>query len=244
MLPLDQARFAAFEFALSPKTFPSVGDLILQISVASAAAIRRVMQVDQVDWQNDECTCIVEWSPIRISQVPTTLRPKNATKKQRGLPDLLRVSQANAFRLVRSVIQQNPSEKWLLRWLEDAMKRTPFDPAFVAPEGERTEHVKAETSKRSRKASRQKLYAAFATKKLTCEGCGFDCQKFYKIDPLSFYQVHHKTLLSDGNVRDTRQSDLAILCPNCHVTIHSIEPMTIAALKSRLKRLTRKRSSQ
>lgn len=68
---------------------------------------------------------------------------------------------------------------------------------------------------------------------LRCEVCDFsfiDKYGFVK----EFMDVHHKTLISnsDGEI-ETRLSDLAIVCPNCHRSLHTKKPpFSIDELKS------------
>lgn len=64
------------------------------------------------------------------------------------------------------------------------------------------------------------------TGSLRCEVCEFDFEKVYGEYGKEFCEVHHliPLRLSDGVV-ETKISDLAIVCSNCHRIIHRIDPM-------------------
>ena len=61
---------------------------------------------------------------------------------------------------------------------------------------------------------------------LCCEVCGFDFEKVYGENGKDFCEVHHLIPLhkSDG-VIETKLSDLAIVCSNCHRVLHRVSPM-------------------
>lgn len=65
-----------------------------------------------------------------------------------------------------------------------------------------------------------------ATGKLRCEVCSFDFKDFYGKIGEGFCEVHHLQPLSkaDGIV-ETKLSDLAVICSNCHRIIHRLDPM-------------------
>jgi 5-methylcytosine-specific restriction enzyme A len=60
------------------------------------------------------------------------------------------------------------------------------------------------------------------TGKLCCEGCGFDFSKVYGLRGVGFIEAHHRIPLHEADVkgRNTKISDLALLCANCHRMIH------------------------
>ena len=60
-------------------------------------------------------------------------------------------------------------------------------------------------------------------RRLICEvpGCGFDFAAKYGMLGRTFAEVHHKKPVSSSDkTRETRLSDLAIVCSNCHRMIH------------------------
>ncbi len=65
------------------------------------------------------------------------------------------------------------------------------------------------------------------TGKLECEICGFDFKEVYgSLINKDFCEVHHKKPISEyQGGENTRLEDLAILCSNCHRTIHLTKPM-------------------
>lgn len=58
------------------------------------------------------------------------------------------------------------------------------------------------------------------TEKLLCEVCGFDFHSFYGKRGENFCEVHHLTPLSETGKTQTKLSDLAVVCSNCHRMIH------------------------
>ena len=57
------------------------------------------------------------------------------------------------------------------------------------------------------------------TGRLRCEVCGFDFVETYGELGEGFAECHHKRPLHEG-LRETRLSDLAIVCSNCHRMLH------------------------
>jgi 5-methylcytosine-specific restriction protein A len=79
--------------------------------------------------------------------------------------------------------------------------------------------------RRERRATEKKKAAVLcATGRLACEVCSFDFEKTYGERGRGFAECHHTLPLSTG-VRQTRLSDLAIVCSNCHRMIHRRSPL-------------------
>lgn len=57
-------------------------------------------------------------------------------------------------------------------------------------------------------------------KKLKCEVCGFDFEKVYGKLGAGYIEVHHKKPVSEGERMTDFDSDLVMLCSNCHRMIH------------------------
>ena len=56
---------------------------------------------------------------------------------------------------------------------------------------------------------------------LFCEACGYRFSKYYKFD---YAEAHHKKPLHTLKAGEkTKESDLGILCANCHVAVHRID---------------------
>jgi 5-methylcytosine-specific restriction protein A len=70
--------------------------------------------------------------------------------------------------------------------------------------------------------------------RLSCEVCGFDFLKYYGEVGRGFVECHHVVPLAEAPfVRQTRLSDLAVVCANCHIMLHrGRPPLTLDALKS------------
>jgi 5-methylcytosine-specific restriction protein A len=91
---------------------------------------------------------------------------------------------------------------------------------------------------RERKASaveRKKNAALWAHGRLSCEVCGFDFAASYGEAGHGFIECHHVRLLSDTGRTLTRQSDLALVCSNCHRMLHRRPWPSIDELRHRLK---------
>ena len=74
------------------------------------------------------------------------------------------------------------------------------------------------------------------TASLDCEACGFSFKSTYGSAASDYCEVHHLLPLSDvEHSTQTRASDLAILCANCHRVVHLRNPpYTLTEVKSML----------
>lgn len=59
---------------------------------------------------------------------------------------------------------------------------------------------------------------------LACEVCGFDFEQIYGDRGEGYIECHHVQPLHETGERETRISDLALLCSNCHRMIHRKPP--------------------
>jgi 5-methylcytosine-specific restriction protein A len=86
--------------------------------------------------------------------------------------------------------------------------------------------------------NRKKQQALKATGGLECEVCAFDFFAIYGEIGRNFAECHHTLPISDlADARETRLSDLAIVCANCHRMLHRARPWkTIQALKKLLRK--------
>lgn len=93
-------------------------------------------------------------------------------------------------------------------------------------EGKRylSKHMKLERNK----TLKNKKIKDFIKKngKLSCEICNIDYREVYnlKFSPEKGFDVHHIRPLSESGETITKTSDLIIVCPNCHRTLHSQVP--------------------
>jgi len=80
---------------------------------------------------------------------------------------------------------------------------------------------------------------------LACEVCGFDFFEFYGELGRGFAECHHLVPLAEAAFRqNTRLTDLAIVCANCHRMLHRGRPvLPLAALIERLKQPQNGKSS-
>src|SRR5215208_2378572 len=110
------------------------------------------------------------------------------------------------------------------------------DPDESAPEG-RVLLRSHKLRERSRTLVRKRKERAIAEHgNLTCEACGFDFQATYGSLGDGFIECHHTVPVSElvpGH--QTKLSDLALLCANCHRMLHRGKTaLTIAQLKDLL----------
>ena len=72
---------------------------------------------------------------------------------------------------------------------------------------------------------------------LACEACGFEFEQMYGERGKGYIECHHIVPLHVGGRGDTRLSDLALLCANCHRIIHARPPwLTPAELRDVITR--------
>lgn len=77
---------------------------------------------------------------------------------------------------------------------------------------------------------------------LHCRCCGFDFLKKYGIHGKGFIEAHHKIHLNKGE-RITNESDLALVCSNCHRMLHRRQPnggyLEVEELRELIEGMTR-----
>jgi 5-methylcytosine-specific restriction protein A len=86
--------------------------------------------------------------------------------------------------------------------------------------------------------NRKKQQALKAMGRLECEVCAFDFFAIYGEIGRNFAECHHTLPISDlAEARETRLSDLAIVCANCHRMLHRARPWkTIQELKKLVRK--------
>jgi 5-methylcytosine-specific restriction enzyme A len=74
---------------------------------------------------------------------------------------------------------------------------------------------------------------------LACEVCDFDFYETYGSLGLGFIECHHRTPLWRAEIEtETKLSDLALVCSNCHRMLHKTDSMSIDVLREILKNHT------
>ncbi|WP_433229032.1 HNH endonuclease [Actinomadura formosensis] len=74
---------------------------------------------------------------------------------------------------------------------------------------------------RNRSLRAEKIKSVLASDgKLVCEVCRFDFTKFYGTHGDGYIEVHHVVPLHEAGESETKLSDLALLCANCHRMSH------------------------
>lgn len=123
-----------------------------------------------------------------------------------------------------------------LSLLETAEELSDIDSMPSALEGQQrlVIHLRRERDPKIIRAKKQQVWRK--TGRLQCEACAFDFKEKYGELGSEFCEVHHIMPLSESDQAvETKLSDLAILCSNCHRMIHKTKPMeSIAEFKQRL----------
>ncbi|MFF4558607.1 HNH endonuclease [Streptomyces sp. NPDC001422] len=99
-----------------------------------------------------------------------------------------------------------------------------FDDDFSAPEGRLLlrRHLARERSKGLRKKKIDSVLRKGGS--LACEACGFDFAEFYGERGAGYVECHHVVPLHEAGEGNTKLSDLALICANCHRMIHRRAP--------------------
>ncbi|MFQ6170946.1 HNH endonuclease [Oryzobacter sp. R7] len=115
---------------------------------------------------------------------------------------------------------------------EDLVEDPDPEDDFGADEGDALyrKHRRLERSRALVKKKKKQVLAA--TGALACEVCGFDSKVAYGIEWV--IDVHHTVPLHVLGKSNTRLSDLALVCPTCHRSIHAHKPF-ITPAELRLK---------
>jgi hypothetical protein len=127
----------------------------------------------------------------------------------------------------RSTVVPSEFSRDFLRLLDRSPK--PSSAELSELEGLRTEVVRL-VSSRSRRLRDQ----AYAHSDGLCAVCRQDFSKLLDGRGVRVLQVHHRRQLSAYNIpRQTRLSDLVVVCANCHLLLHldSEKPLTVGKLQ-------------
>ena len=114
-----------------------------------------------------------------------------------------------------------------------------FDQVYeemVSEEG-KEKYVRHKTRERNSEIIQAKKDDFYARNgRLFCEACGFDFQQTYGERGDGFIECHHNVPLHEADsVRQTRISDLTLLCSNCHRMVHRRRQwLTVDELKTLL----------
>lgn len=121
-------------------------------------------------------------------------------------------------------IASNLEEKWAAHVGMTTLAVAADDAELAAMEGaERMALVRHRRRERYLRESKIAEAKKWTGGKLLCEapGCGFDFAVVYGELSRDYAQVHHLNTLSDRTTpSQTKLSDLAIVCANCHAMIH------------------------
>jgi 5-methylcytosine-specific restriction enzyme A len=113
-----------------------------------------------------------------------------------------------------------------------------------APEG-RVLYRRHRTRERN-KALRKKKIAAVLKRgqPLACESCGFNFGAVYGERGDGYIECHHVIPLHEAGEGETKLSDLALICSNCHRMIHRSAPWpTPAELRTLIQRQAKRRTT-
>ncbi|MFJ8081920.1 HNH endonuclease [Streptomyces sp. NPDC096205] len=95
---------------------------------------------------------------------------------------------------------------------------------YGAPEGRLL--MRRHRSRERNKGLRKKKIAAVLRqgRRLSCEACGFDFEEVYGERGDGYIECHHVVPLHEAGEGQTKLSDLALICANCHRMIHRRAP--------------------
>jgi 5-methylcytosine-specific restriction protein A len=118
----------------------------------------------------------------------------------------------------------------ILAGMSEVPPPTNADEAAIEEEDEFSEgrvltqlHKRRERNRTVTKKKKAKVIEETGT--LACEVCGFDFHSFYGDLGGGFAECHHRKPLSTlTKNKNTRLSDLAIVCANCHRMLHRARP--------------------
>jgi len=118
---------------------------------------------------------------------------------------------------------------------KDVIVQDENEPITVEGESSLATHMRKERDYKFIKEIKRK--ALLKNKMLNCEVCGFSFLEFYGEIGIGFIEAHHKNPLSEqeGAV-ETKASDIALVCSNCHRMLHKGNPVySIDELKAKIK---------
>lgn len=98
------------------------------------------------------------------------------------------------------------------------------DDDFSAPEGRLL--LRRHRARERNKGLRKKKIASVLRRggSLACEACGFDFEEVYGERGAGYVECHHVVPLHEAGEGETKLSDLALICANCHRMIHRRAP--------------------
>ena len=98
-------------------------------------------------------------------------------------------------------------------------------PDEVFREGELLTRLHVAFERNRTAVERKKEHILASSGRLECEACGFDFAAVYGDGGRGFAECHHVLPLAKlPGLRETRLSDLAVVCANCHRMLHRLQP--------------------
>jgi putative restriction endonuclease len=137
--------------------------------------------------------------------------------------------QTNYWRYGVREVDQNTYERIL-----DHAKLKDYEPSLPNPSGELESYQQIEGNKRARFSTyyeRNPFYRnrAIEIHGFICMACGFDYEALYGELGKGYIQVHHNKPLSEtGPTTINPETDLCVLCANCHVMLHRRKNETLS----------------
>ena len=110
------------------------------------------------------------------------------------------------------------------------------DEESAYPEGRERYKKHRSLERDSRIVKSKKIKRLKKTGKLQCDVCSFDFKEMYGEIGEGFIEAHHSVPVAElGGKRKTRESELALVCSNCHRMLHRGNTLlSIEELKSRV----------
>jgi len=107
---------------------------------------------------------------------------------------------------------------------------------YVADEGRLLYRAHRQRERDRKIVAKKKQEVLKRTGRLMCEVCGFESKDIYGDEVDDVIDVHHVVPLHVAGESQTRLSDLALICPNCHRAVHRHQPfISPSALRDKLK---------
>ena len=231
-LSIDEARKAGRAKTLFPPYGPLFGAQIWRM--AHEANIGDVVFLESANRHVHAWGTIISTFKQRSVKKPTNDNLIRAGIHQIGVEWYPTKNGKDAFRigkgdnlLFREVTERETLMPILLKFIDGPLPTVSRQDGDDAPQDlEYTEggkvlrtHLRTERDGNASRLAKELARKRSKTGKLSCEACACVPEDDYR--GLDLIEAHHRIPLSSG-VRETKPSDFAMLCPNCHRAVHKL----------------------
>jgi hypothetical protein len=157
---------------------------------------------------------LIRWNQFFVDHPKLNVLPKKELTKI----DWVWIVQDFHLYVLRNIINKNKQKP------KDIPVQDEDEPTTVEGNSRLATHMRRE---RDYKFIRDiKAKALLKNKMLNCEVCGFSFLEFYGEIGAGFIEAHHKNPLSEQEGEfETKASDIALVCSNCHRMLHKGNPV-------------------